>query len=175
VVQATRHAKDGIVTISVGDQIPDVTLRVVTDTGAEAVSSADLLGTGRVVLFAVPGAFTPTCSQTHLPSYVETADQLAAAGVDRIACLSVNDPFVMAAWGASQGVGPEITLVSDGNAEFTDAIGMTVDASRGGMGLRSKRYAMVIHNGVVTDFLPEEDGFSALVSTGQCVLGALTP
>ena len=161
-------------TISVGDRIPDVTLRVVTDTGADAVSSWDLLGSGRVVLFAVPGAFTPTCSQTHLPSYVETAGQLAAAGVDRIACLSVNDPFVMAAWGASQGVGPEILLVSDGNADFTEAVGMVVDASRGGMGVRSKRYAMVIEDGIVTDLMPEEDGFSALVSTGQCVLGALT-
>lgn len=160
--------------ISVGDRIPDVTLRVVTDTGADPVSSAELLGSGRVVLFAVPGAFTPTCSNSHLPSFVETAGDLASAGVDRIVCLSVNDPFVMAAWGASQGVGPEITMVSDGNAEFTEAVGMGVDASRAGMGVRSKRYAMVIEDGVVTAFLPEEDGFSAVVSTGQCVVGALT-
>lgn len=159
--------------INVGDRIPDVTLRVVTETGAEAVSSAELLGSGRVVLFAVPGAFTPTCSTVHLPSYVDTAGELASAGVDRIVCLSVNDPFVLAAWGASQGVGPEITLVSDGNAEFTEAIGMGVDASRAGMGMRSKRYAMVIEDGTVTTFLPEEDGFSAIVSTGQCVLDAL--
>ena len=158
--------------IKVGDRIPDVTLRVVTEAGAAPVASADLLGSGRVVLFAVPGAFTPTCSQTHLPSYVETAGDLAAAGVDRIVCLSVNDPFVMAAWGASQGVGPEIALVSDGNAEFTEAVGMSVDASRGGMGTRSKRYAMVIEDGVVTTFLPEEDGVSAIVSTGQCVMNA---
>lgn len=161
-------------TISVGDRIPETTLRVVTEKGAEPVSSSDLLGTGRVVLFAVPGAFTPTCSQVHLPSYVETAGQLSAAGVDRIVCLSVNDPFVMAAWGASQGVGPEITLVSDGNADFTEAIGMGVDASRAGMGTRSKRYAMVIDDGVVTTLLPEEDGFAALVSTGQCVLDTVT-
>ncbi len=160
--------------ISVGDRIPDVTLRVVTDTGADPVSSAELLGSGRVVLFAVPGAFTPTCSNSHLPSFVETAGDLASAGVDRIVCLSVNDPFVMAAWGASQGVGPEITMVSDGNAEFTEAVGMGVDASRAGMGVRSKRYAMVIEDGVVTAVLPEEDGFSAVVSTGQCVVGALT-
>ncbi len=160
--------------IGVGDRIPDVTLRVVTDTGADPVSSAELLGSGRVVLFAVPGAFTPTCSNSHLPSFVETAGELASAGVDRIVCLSVNDPFVMAAWGAAQGVGPEITMVSDGNAEFTESIGMGVDASRAGMGVRSKRYAMVIEGGVVTAFLPEEDGFSAIVSTGQCVVGALT-
>jgi peroxiredoxin len=162
------------VSIGVGDRIPDVTLRVVTDTGADPVSSAELLGSGRVVLFAVPGAFTPTCSNSHLPSFVETAGELASAGVDRIVCLSVNDPFVMAAWGAAQGVGPEITMVSDGNAEFTESIGMGVDASRAGMGVRSKRYAMVIEGGVVTAFLPEEDGFSAIVSTGQCVVGALT-
>jgi peroxiredoxin len=161
------------VSISVGDRIPDVTLRVVHEAGADPVASAELLGTGRVVLFAVPGAFTPTCSNVHLPSYVQTAGELASAGVDRIVCLSVNDPFVMAAWGASQGVGPEITLVSDGNAEFTEAVGMGVDASRAGMGMRSKRYAMVIEDGVVTSFLPEEDGFSALVSTGQCVLDAI--
>ena len=99
--------------------------------------------------------------------------ELSAAGVDRIVCLSVNDPFVMAAWGASQGVGPEITMVSDGNAEFTEAVGMGVDASRAGMGMRSKRYAMVIEDGVVTTFLPEEDGFSAIASTGQCVVDAL--
>ena len=160
--------------IKVGDRIPDVTLRVVTEAGADPVASADLLGSGRVVLFAVPGAFTPTCSQTHLPSYVATAEDLAAAGVDRIVCLSVNDPFVMAAWGASQGVGPEITLVSDGNAEFTEAVGMSVDASRAGMGKRSRRYALVIEDGVVTTFLPEEDGFSAIVSTGQCVVDALS-
>lgn len=159
--------------INVGDRIPDVTLRVATEAGADAVSSAELLGSGRVVLFAVPGAFTPTCSAVHLPSYVDTASELASAGVDRIVCLAVNDPFVLTAWGASQGVGPEITLVSDGNAEFTEAIGMDVDASRAGMGKRSKRYAMVIKDGVVTTFLPEEDGFSAIVSTGQCVVDAL--
>ena len=159
--------------ISVGDRIPEATLRIVDESGPQPTSSTELLGSGRVVLFAVPGAFTPTCSNVHLPSYVETAAQLSAAGVDRIVCLSVNDPFVMAAWGASQGVGPEITMVSDGNAEFTEAVGMGVDASRAGMGMRSKRYAMVIEDGVVTTFLPEEDGFSAIVSTGQCVIDAL--
>ncbi|MFM7210750.1 MAG: peroxiredoxin [Actinomycetota bacterium] len=159
--------------ISVGDRIPDATLRVMNDGAPQPMPAAELLGTGRVVLFAVPGAFTPTCSAVHLPSYVDTATDLAAAGVDRIVCLSVNDPFVMSAWGASQGVGDEIVLASDGNAEFTRAVGMEVDASRGGLGVRSKRYAMVIDEGVVTTFLPEEDGFSALVSTGQCVLDAL--
>lgn len=161
-------------TIAVGDRIPDATVRIVTEGGPQPTSTAELLGTGRVVLFAVPGAFTPTCSNVHLPSYVETAGQLAAAGVDRIVCLSVNDPFVMAAWGQAQGVGDEIMLTCDSAAEFTTAIGMDVDVSRGGMGIRSKRYAMVLEDGIVTTFLPEEDGFSALVSTGQCVLESLT-
>lgn len=160
-------------TIGVGDRLPDIPLIIVADGAPQPITSHELLDSGRVVLFAVPGAFTPTCSQVHLPSYVDTAADLSAAGVDRIVCLSVNDPFVMAAWGNSQGVGDEITLACDGSADFTKAIGMDVDVSRGGLGIRSKRYAMVIEDGVVTTFLPEEDGFSALVSTGQCVLDAL--
>ena len=159
--------------ISVGDRIPDVPLLIVKDGMPAPATSGDLLGSGRVVMFAVPGAFTPTCSNVHLPSFVETADELSAAGVDRIVCLAVNDPFVLAAWGASQGVADEIVLASDGNAAFTTAVGMDVDASRGQMGVRSKRYAMVIENGIVTVVLPEEDGFSALVSTGTCVLDAI--
>ncbi|MGI9197690.1 MAG: peroxiredoxin [Candidatus Nanopelagicales bacterium] len=160
-------------TIAVGDRIPDLPLLIVKDGMPAPATSGELLGSGHVVLFAVPGAFTPTCSNVHLPSFVETAADLSAAGVDRIVCLSVNDPFVMAAWGASQGVAEDIVLASDGNAAFTRAIGMDVDASRGQMGIRSKRYAMVIEDGVVTTFLPEEDGFSALVSTGGCVLDAV--
>ena len=159
--------------IAVGDRIPSTPLMTVTEGAPTATTSDDLLGSGRVVVFAVPGAFTPTCSAVHLPSYVDTAADLAAAGVDRIVCLSVNDPFVMAAWGQAEGVGDEIVMTSDGNAEFTRAIGMDVDASRGGMGIRSRRYAMVLEDGVVTNFLPEEDGFSAIVSTGSCVLDAI--
>ena len=161
-------------TVSVGDRLPDLPLITVVDGAPNPTTSGELLGSGRVVLFAVPGAFTPTCSQVHLPSFVDTAGELSAAGVDRIVCLSVNDPFVMAAWGQSQGVGDDIVLTCDSDAGFTKAIGMDVDVSRGGMGIRSKRYAMVIEDGVVTTFLPEEDGFSALVSTGQCVLDSLS-
>ena len=158
--------------INVGDRIPDVTLRVATEAGADAVSSAELLGSGRVVLFAVPGAFTPTCSAVHLPSYVDTASELASAGVDRIVCLAVNDPFVLTAWGASQGVGPEITLVSDGNAEFTKAVGLDMDGTGYGMGTRSKRYAMVVKDGVVKDLFVEEPG-QFEVSSADYVLGKL--
>lgn len=160
-------------TISVGDRIPDVAVRITVDGAPAPTTTTELLGSGRVVLFAVPGAFTPTCSSQHLPSYVESVTELSAAGVDRIACIAVNDPFVMAAWGASQGVGDEIIMVSDGNGEFTEAIGMGVDASGFGLGTRSKRYAMVIEDGVVTTFLPEEDGFSAIASLGSCVVDAL--
>lgn len=160
-------------TISVGDAIPDVAIRVVEAGAPKPTTTGELLGTGRVVLFAVPGAFTPTCSNVHLPSFVETASALSAAGVDRIVCISVNDPFVMDAWGASQGVGDDIILAADGNADFAKAIGMDIDVSGAGLGVRSKRYAMVIEDGVVTQFLPEEDGFSAVLSTGQCVLSAI--
>ena len=110
-------------TISVGDRIPDVPLRIVTDGAPSPTTSAELLGNGRVVLFAVPGAFTPTCSRQHLPSYVESAADLSAAGVDKIVCISVNDPFVMDAWGKVEGVGEEIIMAADGNADFTAAIG----------------------------------------------------
>jgi len=159
--------------IAVGERIPETTLVTMTDSGPAATTSTEILGQGRVVVFAVPGAFTPTCSQVHLPSYRDTAADLVAEGVDRIVCLAVNDPFVMAAWAAAEGVGDEIVMVSDGSADFTRAIGMEVDASRAGMGVRSRRYAMVLDEGVVTAFFPEEDGFSAIVSTGSCVLDAI--
>lgn len=160
-------------TISVGDRIPDVPLRIVVDGAPSPTTSAELLGNGRVVLFAVPGAFTPTCSRQHLPSYVDSAADLAAAGVDKIVCIAVNDPFVMDAWGKAEGVGEEIIMASDGNADFATAIGMDVDGSGFGLGTRSKRYAMVIEDGTVTTFLPEDDGFSAVASLGSCVVDAL--
>ena len=159
--------------ISVGERIPETTLITMADGSPSPVSSTELLGSGRVVMFAVPGAFTPTCSRVHLPSYLDAAADLSAEGVDRVVCIAVNDPFVLAAWGAAEGVGEEIIMASDGNAEFTRAIGMEVDAAKAGMGVRSRRYAMVIDDGVVTTFLPEEDGFSAIVSTGSCVVDAL--
>lgn len=160
-------------TIAVGERIPNVTVRIVEGGAPAPTTTGELLGQGRVVLFAVPGAFTPTCSRQHLPSYVESAADLSAAGVDRIVCISVNDPFVMDAWAQAEGVGSEIVMAADGNGEFTEAIGMAVDGSGFGLGTRSKRYAMVIENGVVTTFLPEDDGFSAIASLGSCVVDAL--
>lgn len=140
-------------TISVGDKLPDVQLHTMTAKGPKAVSSLDALGTGKVVLFAVPGAFTPACSNAHLPGFVENSAELRAKGVDTIACVAVNDAFVMDAWGKAHGVGPDgadILLLADGNGTFTEAIGMTLDGSGFGLGNRSKRYAAVLQDGVVT-------------------------
>ena len=160
-------------TIAVGDTIPNVDVRIMRDGAPAVVPMTELAGTGRVVLFAVPGAFTPGCSKQHLPSYVNQAADLSAAGVDRILCLGVNDVFVMDAWGQVQGVGEEITMVADPDGSFTAAVGMDVDASAFGLGTRSQRYALVAEDGVVTAFLPEEGGFQVLASTAQCVLDVL--
>ena len=145
---------------------------MMADGAPVALSSNDVLGTGRVVLFAVPGAFTPGCSKVHFPGFVELAASISAAGVDTIACLSVNDVFVMDAWGKAQGAG-EILMLADPDAAFTKAVGMDVDASGFGLGIRSKRYAMVVNNGVVEAFLPEDDGFGVKSSTAACVLAGL--
>ena len=145
---------------------------MMADGAPVALSSSDVLGAGRVVLFAVPGAFTPGCSKVHFPGFVELASSSSAAGVDAIACISVNDVFVMDAWGKDQGAG-EILMLADPDAAFTKAVGMDVDASGFGLGIRSKRYALVLNNGVVEAFLPEEDGFSVLASTAECVLAGL--
>lgn len=159
--------------IAVGDKIPDTPIRMIVDGAPAVVSTLDVLGSGRVVMFAVPGAFTPTCSKEHLPTYRDRAADLSAAGVDRIVCLGVNDVFVMQAWGDTNGVSETITMVADPDADFTRAIGMEVDCTAWGMGIRSKRYAMVISDGVVEAFLPEEDGFSMVASSADCVLQAL--
>lgn len=145
-------------TITAGDRIPDAELRTMTPDGPTAVRSTDVLGTGRVVLFAVPGAFTPGCSNVHLPGFVEGGAELRAKGVDTIACVAVNDPFVMDAWGRAHGVGDDILMLADGNAEFTTAMGLLLDGSGFGLGQRSKRYAAVLHDGVVTSIDVDEKG-----------------
>jgi peroxiredoxin len=159
-------------TIAVGDKIPDVELWKVTDDGFASVRSSAVLGEGKVVLFAVPGAFTPTCSDYHLPGFVIRSDEIHAKGVDTIACISVNDPFVMGAWARDQKVGSKVVLVADGNGEFTKAVGLEMDGSAVGLGSRSKRYAAVIEDGVVTAlFVEPERGLT--VSSAEAVLGAL--
>ena len=156
-----------------GQKAPEVTFHTRRDHEWVNVTSDDIFKNRSVVLFALPGAFTPTCSMAHLPGFVALADKIKDKGVDAIACLSVNDAFVMDAWGKAEGVGEEIIMAADGNADFTAAIGMEVDASGFGLGTRSKRYAMVIEDGTVTTFLPEADGFSAAASLGSCVVDAL--
>lgn len=159
--------------ISVGDRIPDVTLRTMSANGPEAVQSSDALGKGKVVLFGVPGAFTPTCSDHHLPGFVLRADDILAKGVDTIACIAVNDPFVMGAWGQAQGTGDKVVMLSDGNGDFTAAVGLELDGSGFGLGTRSQRYAAIIDDGVVTEIMVEPGPGGVDVSSADSVLAKL--
>lgn len=159
-------------TIAVGDKIPDIKVKVPTADGPQDAQTGELLGSGTVVLFGVPGAFTPTCSDYHLPGFVVRAEDLKAKGVDKIYCVAVNDAFVMAAWGQANNVGDTIGLIADGSGEFTKALGLEVDLSAGGLGLRGKRYAMVIKDGTVT-VLAVEETLALEVSSADAVLAAL--
>jgi len=145
-------------TIAVGDKIPDVKVMVAGDGGPEAAQTGALLGSGKVALFSVPGAFTPTCSAKHLPGFVEKAGDLSAKGVDKIVCMSVNDAFVMKAWGESQNTGGKIVMLADGNGDFARALGLTMDGKGFGMGERSQRFSAIIENGVVTQLNIEAPG-----------------
>lgn len=145
-------------TIKVGDAVPDATLTKMTADGPAPVTTAELFGGRTVAFFAVPGAFTPTCSAKHLPGYVEKAEDIAARGVDEIVCMSVNDAFVMGAWGKASGADGKITMLADGNGDFAKALGLTMDGSRFGMGLRSQRFSMLVKDGVVTELNVEEPG-----------------
>jgi peroxiredoxin len=144
-------------TIQVGDRLPDVPLSIATAEGPQQTSSGEYFRGKRVALFAVPGAFTPTCSARHLPSYVEKAQDLKGKGVDEIACISVNDPFVMAAWGERDG-SQDITMLADGNGAFAEAIGLGMDGEKFGMGKRSQRYSMLVNDGVVEQLNVEAPG-----------------
>jgi glutaredoxin/glutathione-dependent peroxiredoxin len=168
VVNAYRVA----MTLNVGDPIPSVDLFVMGAAGPEKVNTADVLGSGKVVLFAVPGAFTPGCSKVHLPGFVQQAGELTDKGVDRIACLSVNDAFVMGAWGDDQQVGDSITMLADGNGDFTQAMGLVMDGTGFGLGVRSKRYAAIIEDGVITAIDVDENG-GVEVSSCAAVIGRL--
>ena len=144
-------------TIQVGDRLPDVPLTLAGPDGPQPTTSSDYFAGKRVALFAVPGAFTPTCSARHLPSYVEKAQELKAKGVDEIACISVNDAFVMARLGRARRL-DDITMIADGNGEFTDALGLAMDGSKFGMGQRSQRYSMIVNDGVVEQLNVEAPG-----------------
>ena len=156
---------------AVGDRIPDVEAKILDAEGnPQSVRTGEVMGSGRVVLFAVPGAFTPGCSKVHLPGFVEGRDQLAAKGVSKVVCTSVNDAWVMDAWGRSAGA-DDIVMLADGNGDFAEAIGLTLDATGHGLGQRSKRYAAVIQDGVIEAL--EVDGGEIEASTCSSILSIL--
>ena len=157
--------------IQVGDKLPDVQVTLATPEGPIPTSTGQYFAGKKVALFAVPGAFTPTCSAKHLPSYVEKADELKAKGIDEIVGTAVNDAFVMAEWNKQQG-SDDIQMISDGNGKFADAIGLTFDASGFGMGTRSQRYSMVVNDGVVEQLNVEAPGDYS-VSGAETILGQL--
>jgi peroxiredoxin len=159
-------------TIKVGDKIPAVTLRYLTPEGVKAVSSDEFFAGKKVALFGLPGAYTRTCSSRHLPGYVGSATALRAKGIDTIACLSVNDAFVMHAWGREHGAGDNVVMLGDGSGEFTKAIGLELDRTKEGMGIRSQRYSMVVDDGTVTALNVEPSGQYG-ASSAEAMLAAL--
>jgi len=159
-------------TIKTGDRLPAATFATTTADGRKSITTEELFKGKKVVLFAVPGAFTPTCDAKHLPGYVELADKLHAKGVDTIACVSVNDVFVMNAWGKHSNVGSKVVMLADGNGDFARAMGLTLDTKGFGMGERSQRYALVAEDGVVKQLFVEAGG-EFKVSSAEHVLAAL--
>jgi peroxiredoxin len=158
--------------IQVGDKIPSVNLKAVTPEGTRDVTSDEFFAGKKVVLFAVPGAFTPTCSAQHLPGFVEHAAAIKTKGVDVVACISVNDAFVMGAWAQDKNVGDSLVMLADGGAEFARAVGLEFDGSKFGLGIRSQRYALVANDGVVEQ-LAVEAPMKFEVSRAEAILGAL--
>ncbi|MDG2334588.1 MAG: peroxiredoxin [Myxococcota bacterium] len=155
--------------IKEGEKIPDVTVKT---SDMKNITTEELFGGKKVVVFAVPGAFTPTCSEQHLPGYIEHADAIRARGVDDILCVSVNDAFVMGAWGRDSGAGEAVTMIADGNGDLSKAIGLDFDGSGIGFGLRSQRYAAIVEDGVVTKLAVEEP-MKFEVSSAEAILEAL--
>jgi peroxiredoxin len=145
-------------TIKIGDKIPTATLMQMKGGTPQPLKTDDLFSGKKVVVFALPGAFTPTCSAKHLPGFVHKADEIKQKGVDAIACVSVNDAFVMGAWGEQQGAGDKVLMLADGNGDFTKALGLEMDASKFGMGKRSQRFSMLVEDGVVKELNVEEPG-----------------
>jgi len=145
-------------TIKIGDRIPSVTVQQMQEKGVTNITTDELFGGKKVAVFALPGAFTPTCSASHLPGYVVKSDELFAKGIDSIICLSVNDAHVMNAWGKEHNAEDRVQMIADGSAKFTKAIGMEIDLNKAGMGIRSRRYAMVVNDGIVETLNLEEPG-----------------
>jgi peroxiredoxin len=159
-------------TVKVGDSIPSMKLMMATAEGPKEVSTDDLFKGKKVVMFAVPGAFTPTCSAKHLPGFVQNADSMKAKGVDSVVCVAVNDAFVMGAWGKEQGAGDKVVMVADGSAALTKALGLELDLTARGMGVRSQRYALVAEDGKVTHLAVEAPG-GFEVSKAESILAAI--
>ena len=159
-------------TIKIGDRVPSATVQQMQEKGVTNINTDDLFGGKKVVVFALPGAFTPTCSSAHLPGYVVKSDEIFAKGVDAIVCLSVNDAFVMGAWGDQQNVEDRVMMIADGSGDFTRALGLELDLTKNGMGVRSQRYAMVVNDGVV-ETLNIEEGGKFEVSDAETILNSL--
>jgi glutaredoxin/glutathione-dependent peroxiredoxin len=160
-------------TINVGDRIPSVALKQLTPEGVKDVATDDIFRGKRIVLIAVPGAFTPACSQRHLPGYVERSADIKAKGIDEIACVAVNDAFVMGAWGRDQKAEGKVRMLADGSGDFTRALGLELDLSKGGLGIRSKRYSMLVDDGVVKSLNVEQQPGQVDVSGAEAMLKAL--
>ena len=159
--------------IKVGDKVPAGNFGIMKKEGPGSISTDELFKGKNVVLFSVPGAFTPTCSKTHLPGFVQTAAALKAKGIDTVACLAVNDVFVMDAWGKGAGADGKVTMLADGNATYTKALGLELDASGFGMGIRSQRFALVVKNGVVEKMMVEPSAGQCTISGGESILNNL--
>lgn len=157
-------------TVKIGETLPNIVLKRFGESGLEDVSTSSLFANKKVVLFGVPGAYTPSCAQKHLPGYVNNASSIKAKGVDEIICVAVNDPFVMKAWGESAAASGKVTMLPDWKAEFTGAMGLTFDASGAGLGTRAKRFSMVVENGVVTDLQIEETPSNVELSGAEACL-----
>jgi glutaredoxin/glutathione-dependent peroxiredoxin len=160
-------------TISIGERLPDASFRVPGEDGPSVMTTQDVFSGKRVVLFAVPGAFTPTCTMNHLPGFLEHNEALRAKGVDTIAVVAVNDVHVMKAWRQSTGAGDRIVFLSDGNGEFAKAVGLDADLSAGGLGVRSKRYSMLVEDGVVRQLNVEPSPGQADTSSAETILGQI--
>jgi glutaredoxin/glutathione-dependent peroxiredoxin len=157
-IDARKRARGDATMTRPGDRIPEGTFSRMTTSGPGPITTKEIFAGKKVVFFGVPGAFTPTCSKQHLPGYVSNAEAIKAKGIDTIACMSVNDVFVMDAWGKSQAVGDKVLLLADGNGEFARKLGLELDASKVGMGIRSKRFSMVVEDGVVKELNVESPG-----------------
>jgi peroxiredoxin len=172
--EQVHNDQEGAMTVTVGDKIPDVEVQVLAADGALAsVSTGDVLASGKVVLFGVPGAFTPACSKAHLPGFVAGAEALAGKGVETVACIAVNDAWVLDAWADSQGARGKITMLADGNGAFAEAMGLAFDGSALGLGKRSWRYAAVIEDGVISRLEVEEKRSDVVASSCEHILSGL--